>query len=618
MVKFGDPNIVKERIKSYLNLDENKYNDFIKSLKKYNAVIAGGFVLSCFSGFISKDIDIYIMNKDMKSFASNLPSFLSPIRLDFISKYESIGKKYVQRMLCYKYDDDNIPDYNIMIDIVIIDDNYTIAEIIDNFDLTFCKIWFDGDNVYATYPKNIEKKEGVLNKKYIAEYHLAIKRKEDDLSLLHERYRKYTRRGFTIKIGKDPYPDRIDIPHRERDVHILLSEKQTDENRIIKLLLENFTTNNIIKYLIGDVQYYSKYISRYMSLFYYKSEYTKRYDLEKLTLFKFYFVSLFKEFTFKEYIKNFHILFKNVSIAYIYKSALYILQELLYRNYNISIIHDYSDKFNMSFVNDRYHWTAILAKIRTFIENFKLNRYEDYKFTSIVDYSYVDIHDLRNGYEQYVLNNRNIDIEKIKSRKFIKKLTEEKCVKLIKRADVNRIIRTSKLTGFDFINCQDINIQEYLAADKENIAIAVISSGNISSITCISKKDIDHMISDMNDNWFYDCEIMYDRNKKPDEYLYKPYIKIPLANGIFYFEYNYIYTLFMSKQKIFFVYPLDIEIVKTVSYKNTKHGIRRGLADYVSANHCQDGSNIRLYQIQTLKLDDRRSKVSSKSSSSSK
>jgi len=602
MVKFGDPNIVKDRIKSYLEIDENKYNDFIKSLKKYNAVIAGGFVLSCFTGFVSNDIDIYITNKDMKTFASNLPSFLYPYRLDFISKYESIGKKYIQRMLCYKHDNNEIK-----VDIVIIDDNYTIAQVIDNFDLTFCKIWFDGDDVYATFPKNIEKKEGALNKKYIAEFYLAIKRKEIDINLLHERYRKYTRRGFRIKIGKDPYPNRIEIPHREGDVPILLSERQTDENRIVKLLLENFTTNNIVRYLISNVQYYSKYISKYMAF--------DNHDLTKYILFKFYFISLFKEFTFTEYIKNFHILFKNVSTVYIYKSALYILQELLYRNYNIIINHDYNDKFNISFTNDEYHWTSILVTIRTFIENFKLNKYEDYKFTSIVDYSYVDTEDLRNGYQQYVLNNRNIDIYKIKSREFIKKLTEEKCVKLITRADVNRIVKTSKLTGFDFINCQDVNITEYLAEDKENIVIAVMSSGNkIVSITCISKKDLDSMISDMNDNWFYDCEIMYDRNKNEDEYLYKPYIKVPLANGTFYFEYNYVYSLFMSKQKIFFVYSLDIEIIKTVSYKNTSHGIRRGLENYVSANYCQDGSNIRLYQILTLKLDDRKAKSSSSSS----
>ena len=46
MTKFGDPRIVKNKIMSYLQIDEHEYDDFInKSLKKYNAVIAGGWFL---------------------------------------------------------------------------------------------------------------------------------------------------------------------------------------------------------------------------------------------------------------------------------------------------------------------------------------------------------------------------------------------------------------------------------------------------------------------------------------------------------------------------------------------------------------------------------------------
>ena len=140
MVSFGNPEIVKNKIMSYLDINDNEYNSFITSLKKYNAVIAGGFVLSCFSDFKSNDIDIYITNKNMKKFANHLPSYLSPTSLDFISKYDSIGKKYVMRMLCHKYDKNNDMNYNIKVDIVIIDDNYTIDEVIDNFDLSFCMV----------------------------------------------------------------------------------------------------------------------------------------------------------------------------------------------------------------------------------------------------------------------------------------------------------------------------------------------------------------------------------------------------------------------------------------------------------------------------------------------
>ena len=96
-------------------------------------------------------------------------------------------------------------------------------------------------------------------------------------------------------------------------------------------------------------------------------------------------------------------------------------------------------------------------------------------------------------------------------------------------------------------------------------------------------------------------------------YLYNPIIKVPLSAGIFYFEFKYLYSLFMSNNKIFFVYPLyttiknknkkQKEINKTVSFKNTLYGINKGIADYVSANHCQNETNIKLYEIKSLKLD---------------
>jgi len=633
MTKFGDPKIVKNKIMSYLQIDEDEYNDFInKSLKKYNAVIAGGFVLSCFSDFTSNDIDIYITSKNMKKFASNLPAYLSPHSLDFISKYDSLGKKYVQRMLCYKYDENNNPNYNIKVDIVIVDDNYTVEQVIDNFDLTFCKIWFDGDDIYASYPSDIKNKKGSLNKIYINSYYNAIKNNVTDIDLLHQRNKKYTARGFRIKIAKDPSPHKIVNERDENETPLLVSQRQTVENYVIKLLLQNFSSSNIIKYLISDNRYYSKYISKYISMFYYSEEYEERYFIEKITIFHFYFTCLFKEFTFKEYIKNFHKLFNNVSIEYIYKSALYSLETYLDFLYNIKIKYDYDDLRLIDFVSDdrNVFLEKNIQKITRFIIDNKLYKYENYKFTNIIDYTYVDA---KLFYEadhlQLTLTDRNIDIDTINSSEFKKLLqTKQKCVKLITKTDVKKLLQNSKLTGFDFINCeQDVNISKYLSENKENILFVVLSSDNTPSITCISKKDLDNMISDINDNWFYNCETMKNPNiyqsdspsvikYKENRYLYKPYIKVPLSNGTFYFEYNYIYSLFMSKQQVFFVYPIytygtpkkQLEITTTASYKNTNHGIQRGLANYVSANHCQDDSNIRLYQIKTLKLDDKKYK----------
>jgi hypothetical protein len=97
---------------------------------------------------------------------------------------------------------------------------------------------------------------------------------------------------------------------------------------------------------------------------------------------------------------------------------------------------------------------------------------------------------------------------------------------------------------------------------------------------------------------------------KINEYLYRPFIKVPLSNGTFYFEYTYIYNLLMSKQQVFFVYrptgDKEEKILETVSFKNTNYGISNGIGNYVGASHCQDDSDITLSIIKTLKLDDKK------------
>jgi len=635
MSLFGDPEIVKNKIMEYLEYDEIDYNAFIKNLKKHNAVIAGSFVLSCFSDFKPNDIDIYITNKDMMKFPKNLPPDLSPVSLDFISKYDSLGKKYVMRMLFHKYNENDEMNENVNMDVIIVDDNYTIDQVIDNFDLSFCKIWFDGDNVYATYPNDIITKKGFLNTIYTNQYYNAIEKGLETMDLICLRNKKYTRRGFEIKIDKKP--DIITISDDE-NIPLLVSNHFTSENYAIKILLQNFTNSSIIEYLIYNIQYYSKYISKYIGVFYYTEEYNELVYIEKITLCKFYFISMFKEFTFEEYIKNLNKFFKNISIKTIYKIALYSLEEYLYNIYNVKIHYNFENN-EMKFTDNNGNKLSSLkpnqVKITRFIIDKKLNKYEDYKFTRYIDNSYIT----DDSYRKYVMHNKLINIDFIESDKLREILQiKKKCVKLINKQDVKSYLENSKLTGFDLINCnQDINISKYLSNNKENIIIVILSSG-IPSITCISKKDLDIMISDINDNWFYDCDLMnnpkIDRNDdentvryKEKLYLYNPLIKVPLSAGIFYFEYNYIYSLFMSKNQVFFVYPkysfygskTQKEILKSVSFKNTKYGISKGIANYVSANHCQDDSNIKLYEIKSLKLDTPKSikKVKSSTKSSS-
>jgi hypothetical protein len=64
------------------------------------------------------------------------------------------------------------------------------TDVVQNFDLTFCQVWYDGDAVYATHPDHVKNKVGYLQGDYVKLY----LRKNH---FLRRRVQKYRMRGFT-------------------------------------------------------------------------------------------------------------------------------------------------------------------------------------------------------------------------------------------------------------------------------------------------------------------------------------------------------------------------------------------------------------------------------------
>ena len=161
-------------IDSILNYDVfGSYHDifiWIKGLKDSGAVIAGGSILSM---IINKD---YIFVNDFDVYV-NLKN--SQIIYEAIIK---LGYKLISSHLSPAYDKSFFKKNNILsrfsffnlkglkpIDLMIIDDNVTVNSVVSNFDLSFCEIWFDGENVYSNDPESLKTKTGYLKKDY-AEY----------------------------------------------------------------------------------------------------------------------------------------------------------------------------------------------------------------------------------------------------------------------------------------------------------------------------------------------------------------------------------------------------------------------------------------------------------------
>jgi hypothetical protein len=77
-------------------------------------------------------------------------------------------------------------------DIMSVRNSKSPLEVVQNFDLTFCQVWYDGKNVFATHPDHIVQRVGYLQGDYVK---LFMAKNE----FLKKRLEKYTQRGFEIR-----------------------------------------------------------------------------------------------------------------------------------------------------------------------------------------------------------------------------------------------------------------------------------------------------------------------------------------------------------------------------------------------------------------------------------
>lgn len=226
----------------YINKIDKKLATYIKDVKgfkeileKHNAYIAGGFLLSAITdnSFETSDIDIYVsaINFDslFESFSriedSDIIKIIdyrhilsTTIRKNtehkcYNSKEEKKNKLECSFIMASEYDQaffkkNNIKfkidfklKYNNLIlkcDIMVINTNTPVLNVINNFDLTCCQLWYNGSEFNGSHLEDIKQKKAQLNKDYIE-------------SLLNNNYfiknriEKYTKRGFEIKIPTHIY-----------------------------------------------------------------------------------------------------------------------------------------------------------------------------------------------------------------------------------------------------------------------------------------------------------------------------------------------------------------------------------------------------------------------------
>jgi hypothetical protein len=77
-------------------------------------------------------------------------------------------------------------------DIMAVRNKKSPLDVVQNFDLTFCQVWYDGKDVWATHPEHIVERVGYLQGDYVK---LFLGKN----MFLENRLKKYTKRGFEIR-----------------------------------------------------------------------------------------------------------------------------------------------------------------------------------------------------------------------------------------------------------------------------------------------------------------------------------------------------------------------------------------------------------------------------------
>lgn len=189
--------------------------EFCRILKQHNALVAGGFLLKAIypnqdvqnEGWKTGDIDLYVNLKNTKPFMNELFSNSqgTPLFKPLHHKHYLASlycRSFMRRngirgvkTIAIKGRSPSLSGFNM--DMVSIRNRRTPVEVVTNFDLTFCQVWFDGERVYATHPDHIDQRRGQLQGDYVETYLTGNR-------FLRKRVEKYRERGFEITFDHTP------------------------------------------------------------------------------------------------------------------------------------------------------------------------------------------------------------------------------------------------------------------------------------------------------------------------------------------------------------------------------------------------------------------------------
>lgn len=257
-----DADLFKVKLMNRLRISELQLDTFSSLLTEYGAIIAGGSVLSAYSGPDQRinDLDIYVNLTNAQNFIYKFTTIMdipnqydshitAPYDTSFMEKNNILGR--VGLGIDRRTDHHAIKRQFVKVDLMIVNDGVPITDVPKNFDLTFCKIWYDGQKVYTMHREDVETKRGILGKDYMQAL-------LSGNTFTLKRMKKYTERGFTISFPK------IDISTITYQIRVkkVISPERWVVTKFIAYILSKYqnTPNryNILVFILDQLKKYQE------------------------------------------------------------------------------------------------------------------------------------------------------------------------------------------------------------------------------------------------------------------------------------------------------------------------------------------------------------------------
>lgn len=501
--------------KSLKDLFSDQYETFNQAIIYTESIIAGGAVLSAYADFKLHDLDLYIHTSQAKKMSKLLTDMGFGFNNGHIaSRYDKSFFRKNNILARFTLLNDE-PD--VKIDLMLIPDAIPLEQVVQNFDLNFCQIYYDGRQVIVYHPESIRSKHGVLTQEY------TNKLLDSNIFTL-KRIEKYRNRGFRIDIS-------------------ILPIKVYDNTEV------------------NAEAWVARYIYEILYNFYVYSDVNSMNDRFNFVCQNPLTVSTIEE------INQIIDRIKPDPRDFLYKI---ILKEILRW-------HD-SDTKNKYINMIRY-----FMKIpESYLINLRPSKYESMS-CFITDYDYEHIADT-DPISEHMKNDNH-----------------EKCKKKHRQRGGSKL-KTLQKTESDLpTTCKDLimfteeELSEYIRANRDNYLFIFNDQ-----IFCYSYDLLHQFLTDQG-NWFYECKEHISKIEP------RTYVKLPMSidgNNVF-VPFRTIIRLLKSMHNVVHVVPyLDesgeqLYLPLTISFENayTNH------PNYVSANHCQDGSAILIYDFQICQSD---------------